>query len=128
PQGLRFPGRDPRVVHAGERDGALARDVGAHAAGPPRKCVRPGLHAGAGLQNTRPFVHGRRTLQLRVASLEGAAEKRAMGHRLSRIYTRTGDDGTTGLGDGQRVRKDSSRVEAYGTVDEANSTIGLVLA
>jgi cob(I)alamin adenosyltransferase len=51
-----------------------------------------------------------------------------MGHRLSRIYTRTGDDGTTGLGDGQRVRKDSSRVEAYGTVDEANSTIGLVLA
>ncbi len=51
-----------------------------------------------------------------------------MGHRLSRIYTRTGDDGTTGLGDGQRVRKDHERVEAYGTVDEANSTIGIVLA
>lgn len=51
-----------------------------------------------------------------------------MGHRLSRIYTRTGDDGTTGLGDGQRVRKDDARVEAYGTVDEANSAIGLVLA
>ena len=50
-----------------------------------------------------------------------------MGHRLSRIYTRTGDDGTTGLGDGQRVRKDHARVEAYGTVDEANSAIGVVL-
>ena len=51
-----------------------------------------------------------------------------MGNRLSRIYTRTGDDGTTGLGDGQRVAKDASRVEAYGTVDEANSAVGLVLA
>ena len=51
-----------------------------------------------------------------------------MGNRLSRIYTRTGDDGTTGLGDGQRVRKDDARVEAYGTVDEANSALGLVLA
>jgi len=51
-----------------------------------------------------------------------------MGNRLSKIYTRTGDDGTTGLGDGSRVAKDSVRVEAYGTVDEANSSIGLVLA
>ena len=51
-----------------------------------------------------------------------------MGKRLSKIYTRTGDDGTTGLGDGTRVPKDSPRVEAYGTVDEANSAIGLVLA
>ena len=51
-----------------------------------------------------------------------------MGNRLSKIYTRTGDDGTTGLGDGSRVPKDSARVEAYGTVDEANSAIGLVLA
>ena len=51
-----------------------------------------------------------------------------MGNRLSKIYTRTGDDGTTGLGDGRRVDKDSARVEAYGTVDEANSAIGLVLA
>ncbi len=51
-----------------------------------------------------------------------------MGNRLSKIYTRTGDDGTTGLGDGSRTPKDSARVEAYGTVDEANSTIGLVLA
>jgi cob(I)alamin adenosyltransferase len=51
-----------------------------------------------------------------------------MGARLSRIYTRTGDDGTTGLGDGTRVRKDALRVEAYGTVDEANSQLGVVLA
>lgn len=51
-----------------------------------------------------------------------------MGNRLSKIYTRTGDDGTTGLGDGTRVAKDSARVEAYGTVDEANSALGLVLA
>jgi len=51
-----------------------------------------------------------------------------MGNRLSKIYTRTGDDGTTGLGDGTRVAKDSARVNAYGTVDEANSAIGLLLA
>ncbi len=51
-----------------------------------------------------------------------------MGNRLSKIYTRTGDDGSTGLGDGTRVAKDDARVEAYGTVDEANSTIGVILA
>ena len=51
-----------------------------------------------------------------------------MGNRLSKIYTRTGDDGSTGLGDGTRIGKDSPRVDAYGTVDEANSCIGLVLA
>jgi cob(I)alamin adenosyltransferase len=51
-----------------------------------------------------------------------------MGNRLSKIYTRTGDDGTTGLGDGSRVSKDSVRVEAYGTVDELNSAIGVLLA
>ncbi|WP_410211881.1 cob(I)yrinic acid a,c-diamide adenosyltransferase [Aquirhabdus sp.] len=51
-----------------------------------------------------------------------------MGHRLSKIYTRTGDDGTTGLGDGQRVSKDDLRVETYGTVDELNSAIGLLRA
>src|SRR5262245_18042367 len=50
-----------------------------------------------------------------------------MGHRLTKIYTRTGDDGTTGLGDGSRVAKDHARVEAYGTVDELNSIIGLLL-
>ncbi len=51
-----------------------------------------------------------------------------MGNRLSKIYTRTGDDGTTGLGDGSRVDKDSLRVETFGTVDELNSLVGLVLA
>lgn len=51
-----------------------------------------------------------------------------MGNRLSKIYTRTGDDGSTGLGDGTRVAKDSVRVTAYGTVDELNSAIGVVLA
>jgi len=51
-----------------------------------------------------------------------------MGNRLSKIYTRTGDDGSTGLGDGSRTGKDSARVNAYGTVDEANSAIGVLLA
>jgi cob(I)alamin adenosyltransferase len=50
-----------------------------------------------------------------------------MGHRLSKIYTRTGDDGTTGLGDGTRVAKDSLRVETFGAVDELNSAIGVAL-
>src|ERR1700683_5591748 len=45
--------------------------------------------------------------------------------RLNRIYTRTGDDGTTGLGNGQRRAKFDPRVAAYGEVDEANSAIGL---
>ena len=51
-----------------------------------------------------------------------------MGNRLSKIYTRTGDDGTTGLGDGTRTGKDSLRVTAYGTVDELNSAIGMTMA
>ncbi|MBT8443888.1 MAG: ATP:cob(I)alamin adenosyltransferase, partial [Gammaproteobacteria bacterium] len=51
-----------------------------------------------------------------------------MGHRLSKIYTRTGDDGSTGLGSGDRVPKDSARVEAYGAVDETNSLLGVMLA
>ena len=46
--------------------------------------------------------------------------------RLTKIYTRTGDKGETSLGDGSRVSKEDNRVEAYGTVDEANSIIGLV--
>ena len=51
-----------------------------------------------------------------------------MGNRLSKIYTRTGDDGTTGLGDGARVPKDGARVAAYGTTDELNSVLGMLLA
>ena len=51
-----------------------------------------------------------------------------MGHRLSKIYTRTGDDGTTGLADGSRIAKHEPRVEAFGDVDETNSAIGVVLA
>ena len=51
-----------------------------------------------------------------------------MGHRLTKIYTRTGDTGETGLGDGSRVPKDSRRVHALGEVDELNSAIGLLLA
>lgn len=47
--------------------------------------------------------------------------------RLTRIYTRTGDDGTTGLGDGSRVPKTSARIAAYGAVDELNSCLGVVL-
>jgi cob(I)alamin adenosyltransferase len=50
-----------------------------------------------------------------------------MGHRLSKIYTRTGDDGTTGLGDGSRVKKTSPRIKAIGAVDELNSVIGVLL-
>ena len=51
-----------------------------------------------------------------------------MGHRLSRIVTRTGDGGTTGLGDGSRVPKDSPRIGAIGAVDELNSQLGVMLA
>jgi cob(I)alamin adenosyltransferase len=51
-----------------------------------------------------------------------------MGHRLSKIVTRTGDAGTTGLGDGSRVAKDAPRIAAIGTVDELNSTLGVLLA
>lgn len=51
-----------------------------------------------------------------------------MGHRLTKIYTRTGDKGETGLGDGRRIAKDNLRVETFGTVDELNSLIGMILA
>lgn len=50
-----------------------------------------------------------------------------MGHRLSKIYTRTGDDGTTGLGDGSRIAKDHPRAQAMGTVDELNCQLGMLL-
>ncbi|MCB1957851.1 MAG: cob(I)yrinic acid a,c-diamide adenosyltransferase [Rhodocyclaceae bacterium] len=51
-----------------------------------------------------------------------------MGHRLSKIYTRTGDAGTTGLGNGDRVSKDSLRIHTLGEVDELNAIIGILLA
>lgn len=51
-----------------------------------------------------------------------------MGNRLTKIYTRTGDGGTTGLADRSRVAKDAPRIEAIGAVDELNSVIGLLLA
>ena len=51
-----------------------------------------------------------------------------MGHRLSKIYTRTGDDGSTGLAGGERVAKHDLRIEAFGTVDETSSAIALILA
>lgn len=50
-----------------------------------------------------------------------------MGHRLTKIYTRTGDAGDTGLGDGSRTPKDAARIEALGAVDELNSQLGLML-
>jgi cob(I)alamin adenosyltransferase len=53
--------------------------------------------------------------------------QRNMGHRLSKIATRTGDDGTTGLGDGSRVSKDDARITAMGEIDELNSQIGVLL-
>ncbi|HCU99617.1 MAG: ATP:cob(I)alamin adenosyltransferase [Dehalococcoidia bacterium] len=48
--------------------------------------------------------------------------------RINRVYTRTGDDGTTALAGGQRVPKDSLRIDAYGTIDELNSAIGIAVA
>ena len=51
-----------------------------------------------------------------------------MGYRLSKIYTRTGDDGQTGLSDGRRVNKSHPRIEAIGALDEFNSQLGLLLA
>lgn len=59
-------------------------------------------------------------------TIEG--ELAAMGHRLTKIYTRTGDSGETGLGDGSRTPKDSARIAAIGEVDELNSALAVLLA
>ena len=61
-------------------------------------------------------------------SLEAVAYNAFMANRLTKIVTRTGDDGTTGLGDGARVGKDCARVQALGDIDELNSAIGWVIA
>jgi cob(I)alamin adenosyltransferase len=63
-----------------------------------------------------------------MAEGRGQGRIRGMANRLTKIVTKTGDDGTTGLGDGTRVRKDSPRVELMGNLDELNSAIGCVLA
>jgi cob(I)alamin adenosyltransferase len=61
-------------------------------------------------------------------AIDSVPKSRAtMGNRLTKIYTRTGDDGTTGLGDGSRTEKDSLRVETFGSVDEVNSLLGVIL-
>src|SRR5580693_8262933 len=80
-------------------------------------------------QRTQPALRAR----IRGRSAEGLGPPRcskvaAMGHRLSKIATRTGDDGTTGLGDGSRVSKDTLRVEAMGSVDELNCALGVLLS
>ncbi len=67
------------------------------------------------------------TWHTRVIARKGIKGQTGMGKRLTRITTRTGDDGTTGLGDGSRVAKDDIRVQAMGDVDELNSMIGLLL-
>lgn len=62
-----------------------------------------------------------------VPQVQSSVYNAGMGHRLSKIYTRTGDAGTTGLGDGSRTPKDSARIAALGDVDEVNSLIGVIL-
>ena len=83
------------------------------------------LYTGLGRWRRSP---PRRSRASRPPTASRTERPRAMGNRLSKIYTRTGDDGSTGLGDGSRTGKDSLRVNAYGTVDEANSAIGVLLA
>ncbi len=94
-----------------------------HAAGPPRKRCSTRI-----TRSRRAIAPKAARTPLEYATASTDFRRLGMGNRLSRIYTRTGDDGTTGLGDGSRVRKDDARVEAYGTVDEANSAIGVILS
>ena len=107
-------------------------------AGSRRERAGRGLRAGATATTCRIEASSShcaiRLAPLRLSLAAGAGDRQrsvfrrepqrpcsVMGHRLSKIYTRTGDDGTTGLGDGTRVPKTHARIEAYGTVDEANS-------
>jgi cob(I)alamin adenosyltransferase len=73
------------------------------------------------------FVYSAFMRDLTYAPATELSNFKNMGHRLSKIATRTGDDGTTGLGDGSRTDKDALRVQAMGDVDELNSHIGVLL-
>lgn len=79
---------------------------------------RPGTAGRSGKHEAGILTYARRLIHLGIIS---------MGNRLSKIATRTGDDGTTGLGDGSRTGKDSLRVQAIGAVDELNSNLGVLL-
>ena len=76
----------------------------------------------------RPSLRGGGRVSCGQAPRRRGAGSEVLMPRLTKIYTKTGDDGTTGLGSGQRVPKESPRIEAYGTVDELNSQIGVALA
>lgn len=71
--------------------------------------------------------HSGAVISYNVKDYRAIQHEHDMGNRLSKIYTRTGDDGTTGLGDGSRVNKDSLRIDAMGDVDELNAVIGILL-
>src|SRR5690606_7058235 len=145
PDGL----RPARAGRRRPRAGLFARRCGAVLHRDQLRCLarQPDVFAGPRRTDGRlrcrhsvlPVVAGRhavlfggavRWLQPAALATAGAPhpDGLSVGNRLSKIYTRTGDGGSTGLGDGSRVGKDSLRVTAYGTVDEANSTIGLILA
>jgi cob(I)alamin adenosyltransferase len=80
------------------------------------------MHRAAG-KHAEDFLRLRAIVRWRVLTAD-----RQLGHRLSKIYTRTGDSGTTGLASSERVPKTDVRIEAIGSVDETNCLIGLVLA
>src|SRR5690606_36739520 len=85
-----------------------------------RGAVRPAAgHTGTG----EPNAHGPGTTTERAFS----RGSNTMGNRLSKIYTRTGDDGSTGLADGNRIAKNAKRVEAKGMADELNCHIGVLI-
>jgi cob(I)alamin adenosyltransferase len=75
------------------------------------------------------YGHGEpRSIGRAIALVVDRTLEAAMGHRLSKIYTRTGDAGETGLGDGSRIAKDSRRIDVIGDVDELNSAVGTLIA
>lgn len=80
------------------------------------------------MQKNAQLTEQNTSLGQELAQAKGILRRHDMGYRLSKIYTRTGDKGETGLGDGRRVPKDHPRVEAIGEVDSLNSQLGLLLA